>query len=878
MKRIIARSAYLLFLFSSFLSRAQVGIGTVTPSGALDVVSTTDGLLIPRISLTATNVATVVTPTVSELVYNTNTSAAGANQVTPGYYYWNGSIWVRLATGTSSYWALTGNSGTAAGTNFLGTTDAVDLRIRTNNTDRWNISNANNGQLQSFSIGTSVAPTFSFTSDPNTGIFSSGPDALDFSTGAGARLRIPNADQVHALALGTAALPFYSFSADANTGIFSPSADALSVATNGTERIRVDANGKIVIGATTANAMLDVTSTNDGLLIPRVALTATNSALPLTTPTTSELVYNTATAGTAPNNVTPAFYYWDGAQWTKLAIGNNNDWTITGNSGTVAGTNFIGTSDAIDLRIKTNNTDRWNISNANNGQLQPYSLGTAALPIYSFQTDTNTGIFSAAADNLSLTTNGVEGFRLRNTGNVTIGTTYASVDAAPTNGLRVQGSTVIGKANGEDSRDVLSAHTSATSYGNLTGYPNATSKRALAAYADAGGIGVLGYSNNTGYGVVGLTKTGSLSSFIRTGEGLVGQADGATTGIIPIGSHGVIDETATGNWKATGVLGENNNITQGLGFQGGSYNQGNLGALSGVYGNIGSRVTSASSNSYMFGVVGDILTLGSGTIADGTGGVLGFGGSGNFGMLGYRGLSGITYSVYGGGSGSSILAINTGNRMVDRTKPNNRIGLGITGGFMGGYVAGNQFGLVSHGSEFGAYVQGKTIVNEPIVKLTDNGGSERSATFVPTSTEIDIMTRGKGQLQNGTAFIAFKSAFAESVASAETINVTITPTAETKGVFVNRVTEEGFYVTENGSGTSNASFNWVAVGTQKGFEDGMSISKTVLAREFDDKMKNVMASESQNEGTSIYYDGQNVRFDRIPESFLQHSRKEESKK
>lgn len=37
-------------------------------------------------------------------------------------------------------WSLTGNSGTVSGTNFLGTTDAVDLRIRTSNTDRIYVS------------------------------------------------------------------------------------------------------------------------------------------------------------------------------------------------------------------------------------------------------------------------------------------------------------------------------------------------------------------------------------------------------------------------------------------------------------------------------------------------------------------------------------------------------------------------------------------------------------------------------------------------------------------------------------------------------------------------------------------------------------------
>lgn len=67
-----------------------------------------------------------------------------------------------------------------------------------------------------------------------------------------------------------------------------------------------------------ASAALDVTSANTGVLIPRLALTATNVAAPVAAPATSLLVYNTATAGVAPNDVTPGFYYWDGAQWVRL--------------------------------------------------------------------------------------------------------------------------------------------------------------------------------------------------------------------------------------------------------------------------------------------------------------------------------------------------------------------------------------------------------------------------------------------------------------------------------------------------------------------------------------------------------------------------------
>lgn len=76
------------------------------------------------------------------------------------------------------------------------------------------------------------------------------------------------------------------------------------------------------IGTNTPAGKLDITATDDGVLIPRVALLARNIAAPLTNPTVSELVFNTATSGTIPNNVIPGFYYWNGVQWLRLKDGD----------------------------------------------------------------------------------------------------------------------------------------------------------------------------------------------------------------------------------------------------------------------------------------------------------------------------------------------------------------------------------------------------------------------------------------------------------------------------------------------------------------------------------------------------------------------------
>src|SRR2546423_1145543 len=126
--------------FSCLQSRAQsVGVnndGSTPFAGAmLDVKSSNKGILVPRVALTGTNDNTTVPlRTESLLIYNTTTSS-GVNAVSPGYYYWNGSVWIRLVTGdlSGTAWLIGGNTGTVATSNFIGTTDNNSLLFKVNN-------------------------------------------------------------------------------------------------------------------------------------------------------------------------------------------------------------------------------------------------------------------------------------------------------------------------------------------------------------------------------------------------------------------------------------------------------------------------------------------------------------------------------------------------------------------------------------------------------------------------------------------------------------------------------------------------------------------------------------------------------------------------
>jgi len=178
------------------------------------------------------------------------------------------------------------------------------------------------------------------------------------------------------------------------------------------QNIGINATG----AAPAASAGLDVNFTNKGLLVPRVALTATNAAGPIAAPATSLLVYNTATAGVTPNNVTPGYYYWNGTRWVAVGGSGGLDWSILGNAGTVSGTNFLGTTDAQALDFRTGNILRLRL--ANGYQLQANGNGSATAPFYSWSTDPDIGMYRVTTNTLGFASSGLERLRLTTTSSV----------------------------------------------------------------------------------------------------------------------------------------------------------------------------------------------------------------------------------------------------------------------------------------------------------------------------------------------------------------------------------------------------------------------------------------------------------------------------
>lgn len=327
---------FILFLAglnsAAVLSAQNVGIGTASPntSAKLEIVDANRGVLLPRVALTSTTVAApVASPANWLIVFNTN----NINDVSEGLYYWNGTRWVRLST--SNDWTLLGNAGTNPSTNFIGTTDAQDLVFRTGNTEKMRL--LNNGRL-------SVS-----TSTPRGRIHAE-------------ERFINNIGTIYPLLPGVTVqdnsdfIGFSTVDKDGNLATTDDSDAIIYWGDNNNEHLYFS-TFTFVGGATQMTRADLVTIQNNG-----------NVGIGVATPTNKlQVAGNTSTTNFQMTNA-PI----NGGLMRSDAAGNGTwaspasvitpiAWSLTGNAGTVANTNFVGTTDAVDFVARTNNAERMRV-------------------------------------------------------------------------------------------------------------------------------------------------------------------------------------------------------------------------------------------------------------------------------------------------------------------------------------------------------------------------------------------------------------------------------------------------------------------------------------------------------------------------------------
>ncbi len=288
---------FTIMLFSSVLAYSQVGIDTETPKATLDVVgkptdlTKIDGLIAPRLKGSelkakdalcgADQKASLVY--VSEALAASDTTAKTINVTSIGYFYFDGNIWQKLNDGNTgnagNNWSLLGNSGTTAGTNFIGTTDAVDFVVKTNNIERERIykeANINN-TIKTISGGdlniTGITVGKGKNNNPDNTVF--GVQGLfsnttgTFNTGMGAYALKSNTTGTSNVAIGHSSL-ISNTEGGTNVGL---GASTLVYNQTGSNNIAIglsalsnisntDGNHNIGIGFTAGNKLENGTSNN----------------------------------------------------------------------------------------------------------------------------------------------------------------------------------------------------------------------------------------------------------------------------------------------------------------------------------------------------------------------------------------------------------------------------------------------------------------------------------------------------------------------------------------------------------------------------------------------------------------------------------------
>ncbi len=402
-----------------------------------------------------------------------------------------------------------------------------------------------------------------------------------------------------------------------------------------------------------SDAVLDLRTGNLGsalgFLPNEVALSATNSSSPFSSVDTGLIVYNYTTAGTAPYNVVPGYYYWTGSAWVMMlapSVGTSGQvltsngggtpswttlstsgtaWQLTGNSGTTVGTDFIGTNDAQPLEFKVDGSIAGYIDYF-------YILGNVSFGYQALGTNNNFGIQNSAFGYQALY-NSLGEANVANGYQALYSNTYGNGNVA--NGLQtlyynINGNYNIAEGykslyNNSNSFNIASGYLTLYSntfgnnnigmgqkalYANVNGSNNlANGYYALTSNVSGNGNMAYGYqtmqqnttgSTNSAFGFKALQNGTTGNYNLALGDSSLGGANNTGTENVAVGSQTLYNNTAGSSNVGIGYLSETNNTT-------GNYNTGigyNAGVSTGGLTNataIGANAMVSTSNTILLG-------------------------------------------------------------------------------------------------------------------------------------------------------------------------------------------------------------------------------------------------------------------------------------
>jgi hypothetical protein len=614
-----------------------------------------------------------------------------------------------------------------------------------------------------------------------------------------------------------------------------------------------------------ATSVLDIYSTTDGLLIPRMTLVQKTA---IVAPATGLLVFQT-------NGTPPGFYYYTGTEWQLLYAGDVP--TVPGETEywlrPTATPTYIYPEGNVNIRVYD--------------AAQTYGVwydGTATQYAFYARTANTTFDPTVAVTGFSDIVGQQQYGYLGYNGSITVG------------GSTVNGAAVYGLTDDPLSIGVYGRTTALASVAAIVGYSNvwmasynyvdnasATSNpsanysqlnvtSSTLASDNKAVVGLCMYENTTadgtGTSVGGLFAGYGDNTAVTFSQNAIGVA-AESTSILGVGTAtGVLASSNSGAYEhpngygsgiaCTGFGGGlyadlDNSTNAGLGYYSG---QAWSGALCDAWPNFG-----ANTQAYFYGVHGTLVDQTAGSTARRSAGVLGSHEDADtynaWGALGYVRSNNPTtyYGVYGStaymnGVGKDIIVSNTA--------------VAGSGSLFGAWFDGEIYGMAVSGERYSLYVDGKQFTNDIIAQMNDNGTEERFATYVPTSMSVDVYMKGTGKLIDGKATIKFDDDYLSLISETEPVFVTVTPMGKSDGVYLEEVKSTGFSVAENGDSKSTVEFTWIAVATRKGYENPETPVELVSTK-YDENLAGYMFNESNTEenGLPMWWDGTKIRFDEV---------------
>ncbi|MER0440602.1 hypothetical protein [Emticicia sp. W12TSBA100-4] len=147
------------------------------------------------------------------------------------------------------------------------------------------------------------------------------------------------------------------------------------------------------------SAALEISSSNKGLLTPRMSLQQRNA---IQNPAQGLMVYQT--------DMLSGFYFYDGKEWKSMAsetgaksVADANNWGLTGNA--AAATDFVGTTNNVSLKFKVNSVNSGLIDG--NTQVTNFGYGAGGLVPVATQFNTSYGYLAMYGSAATTGTNNV---------------------------------------------------------------------------------------------------------------------------------------------------------------------------------------------------------------------------------------------------------------------------------------------------------------------------------------------------------------------------------------------------------------------------------------------------------------------------------------